>query len=285
MTILKYSFLSILLTASLWACGGDEAADPSTGTGAGGNAGQTGGAGGAGGQVGATGGAPGMGGNPGGGGASGGGDSIYSVKEGRLVDEAVVTVDGVVTALRLNDEGRYSHLVVQVAEDNGAYRSVENSGLWVYLNNTDMEPLRDAPPPVGSWVSLTGQVNHFYDQWQIQHVERLDVLGQAALPTPVVVNAADIATGGARAWVLEGSLVTVQNVEVTQLEPEAGPGDGQEGAPTNEFLITGNLRVDDYFYLRSPAPSVGDRFQSITGVLRYGNGHSKIEPRDANDYR
>ena len=72
---------------------------------------------------------------------------------------------------------------------------------------------------------------------------------------------------------------------MTEVEPEAGPGDGQDGALTNEFVVTGNLRVDDYFYLRSPAPQVGDRFGSITGVLRYGNGNSKIEPRSADDYR
>jgi len=288
MTTFKCSFLSLLLTSCLWACGGDDGSDPNTGTGAGGNAGQGGGSGGTAGQVGGTGGTPGVGtgGSPGAGGASGGGgDSIYSVKEGRLADDTLVTVDGVITALRLNADGRYSHMVLQIAEDNGSYQSVENSGLWIYLNNTDMESLRDTPPAVGSWVSVMGKVNNFYDQWQIQHVERLDVLGQGTLPTPIVVDAAEIATGGARAWALEGSLVTVQNVEVTQVEPEAGPGDGQDGAPTNEFVVTGNLRVDDYFYLKSPLPSVGDSFQSITGVLRYGNAHSKIEPRDANDYR
>ena len=125
----------------------------------------------------------------------------------------------------------------------------------------------------------------FQEQWHQNRLVHQFVLGQGAVPSPTVVNPADIATGGSRAWALEGTLVTVENVEVTEVEPEAGPGDGQEGAATNEFVVTGNLRVDDYFYLRSPAAQVGDRIGSITGVLRYGNGNSKIEPRDANDYR
>ena len=274
--------LTLFLALGLYGCGGDDE-QTTTDTGAGGNAGQPsnmGGTPGGGGQMGG-----GQGGMPGAGGGPTGGESIYTIKAGRLIDDTVVTVDGVITALRMNAEGRYSHMVLQLPSDNGNFAGVDNSGLWVYLNNTDMESLRDTPPPVGSWVSLTGQVNNFYDQWQIQHVERLDVLGQSAVPAPTIVNPADIATGGSRAWGLEGTLVTVEGVEVTEVEPEAGPGDGQDGALTNEFVVTGNLRVDDYFYLRSPAPQVGDRFGSITGVLRYGNGNSKIEPRSADDYR
>ena len=217
------------------------------------------------------------------------GSAVYTLKQGRIADESVITVDGVVTALRLNAEGRYSHLVLQVPSDNGGYRGDENSGLWVYLNNTDMEILRDNPPAVGTWVSVTGQAYNYYDQWQIHEVSRLDELGPGTLPSPIVVDAAAIATGGAQAWLLEGMLVTVQNVTVTQHEPTVGDGDGMDmdgnPVPTNEFVVTGGLRVNDFLYFAGQLPDVGSQFTSITGIVRWGNGNSKLEPRQASDYQ
>ena len=39
------------------------------------------------------------------------------------------------------------------------------------------------------------------------------------------------------------------------------------------------LRVNDLFYLANPFPAAGDNYASITGILEYRNGNSKIEPR------
>jgi hypothetical protein len=257
--------------------------------GTGGNAG-TPGTGGTGGTAGSgTGGSAGTAGNMGNmgtGGTSGTpatASDIYTVKSGNLADDTPVTVEGVVTALRLNEEGLYSHLVIQIPADHSSYRGTDNSGLWVYLNNADDERLRTMPPMAGSLVRITGQVNNFYDQMQLQHVERLETLGQAQVPEAILVTAADVATGGPRAAALEGALVTVQDVEVTEVEPTAGPGDGMDGMATYEFVVDGQLRVDDYFYRSNPLPSVGTRFSRITGILRLGNAHSKMEPRSASD--
>ena len=249
-------------------------------------------AGGAGGTGGAgAGAAGGTGGNGGGAGAGAGGTGgmqggqvdIPDVKTGLYPDDTTVSVEGVVTALRVNAEGLYSHMVLQVPTDSPNYRGVENSGLWVYLNNADNEAWRMNPPMPGTVVRLTGRTNNFYDQWQVQHVEALDVIGQANIPAAVEVSPADIATGGPRAMSLEGSLVQVRNVNVTEVEPEAGPGDGQDNMPTYEFVVDGQLRVDDYFYRIAPFPTVGTSYSSITGVLRWGNANSKIEPRSAGD--
>ena len=254
--------------------------------GTGGTAG-TPGSGGTGGTAGSgTGGSGGTAGNMGTGGTGGTpatASDIYTVKSGGLADDTPVTIEGVVTALRINDDGLYSHLVLQVPGDHSSFRGVDNSGLWVYLNNADNESLRMTPPMPGSLVRLTGQVNNFYDQMQVQHVERLEVIGQASIPQATEVNAADIATGGSRAMALEGALVSVRDVEVTEVEPTPGPGDGMDGMPTYEFVVDGQLRVDDYFYRLNPLPAVGTRFGQITGILRLGNAHSKIEPRSASD--
>jgi len=238
----------------------------------------------------------GTGNNNNGGGNNGGGNNnggmmtaqtvdIYSIKSGRLADDTPVTVSGIVTATRINADGQYSHLVLQAVPSDPAFQGVDNSGLWVYLNNADDESLKTNPPAPGSLITLTGQVNNFYDQWQVQHVETYIVQGTSTVPTPTVVNVSDVTTGGARAMALEGTLVTVQNVEVSEVEPPAGPGDGMDGAPTYEFVVDGQLRVNDYFYRMEPLPSVGTRFSEITGILRWGNAHSKLEPRSQSDYR
>jgi cysteine-rich repeat protein len=100
------------------------------------------------------------------------------------------------------------------------------------------------------------------------------------LPAPVVVNPADVATDGGRAAALESVLVRVENVTVTDIAPPLGTN---EIAPTNEFMVDGGLRVNDLMYLTSPFPTVNQTLLSITGVLDFRNGHSKLEPRNAQD--
>ena len=78
---------------------------------------------------------------------------------------------------------------------------------------------------------------------------------------------------------MEGVLVTINAASVTEVNPPAGPGDTD---PTNEFVVTGGLRVDDYIYSFT-LPSQGDQFSSITGVMRLGNADYKIIPRAADD--
>ncbi|MEE2755143.1 MAG: hypothetical protein VYA30_00725 [Myxococcota bacterium] len=237
----------------------------------------------------ATGGTGGGNGGSGGSGGAGGGNAtqvdIYDVKSGTLADDTTVSVEGVVTAVRLNADNLYSHMVLQVPVDSARYRGQANSGIWIYLNNADNEAWRMNPPMPGTLVRLTGRTNDFYGQWQIQHVEALQSIGQSVIPDPVVVPPGDISTGGPQASALEGMLVRVDDVAVIDVEPEVGPGDGQDGMPTYEFVVDGQLRIDDYFYRLTPLPTVGTRFQSIAGVLRLGNANSKIEPRGPSDIR
>jgi hypothetical protein len=100
------------------------------------------------------------------------------------------------------------------------------------------------------------------------------------LPPPVSVTAAEVATGGPRAATLESVLVKVDNVTVSDIAPPVGAGDV---APTNEFIVDGGLYVNDFLYLTSPFPTVGQTYLSITGVLELRNNNSKLEPRSAAD--
>jgi cytosine/adenosine deaminase-related metal-dependent hydrolase len=94
---------------------------------------------------------------------------------------------------------------------------------------------------------------------------------------PVVVTASDVGDGGALSEAYEAMLVRVENVAVTNENPDA-PAD------YDELLLDGLLRVDDLFApaLDNDVPR-GARFRSITGVLGRSFGHPKLWPRAASD--
>ena len=213
--------------------------------------------------------------------------SIYDIKDSSLIpDDSRVGIQGVIAALRINADNLYSHLVLQAPSNAAGYQGVEYSGTWVYLNNTDIETLRESPPAVGTYVQLIGSVKTHYDQRQLQKVEEMIVLGEnVSIPQPIDVDPSEIAINGTRAWALEGSLVRVRNVQVTNANPEPGPGDGIDGAPTNEFVVTGGLVINDFILSPLAQPQEGDSFSEITGILRYANNTFKLEPRNAGDVR
>ena len=213
--------------------------------------------------------------------------SIYQLKDqGQALEDLRVSVQGVVTSIRLNLDGEYSHLTLQVPTNAPDYSGEDFSSTWVYLNNADSEDLGMNPPAVGSYIQIIGSIKDHFGQRQLQKVEQVIVLDANEPLTPSVeVQPSDIALNGARAWALEGSLVTVRNVEVTNNNPMPGPGDGAEGAPTNEFEITGGLIVNDFIFSALPQPSNGDSYTEITGFLRYANNMFKLEPRNAQDIR
>ena len=198
--------------------------------------------------------------------------SIYSARQPSLVPDLVsVQVEGVITGVRINDDGNASHIVIQNPA-GGPY-----SGIWIYLNDNELEALPILN--VGENISISGQVEDYFGQRQINTVTAITQLGVGASVSPMVVNPADVSTNGRNALSMEGVLVTVQQINVEAVNPPAGPGDAD---PTNEFVVTGNLRVDDFFFT-FVLPMVGQQYSSITGVLRLGNGDYKLIPRDVSD--
>ena len=213
--------------------------------------------------------------------------SIYVLKDqARIPDDSRIGIQGVVASIRLNADNRYSHLVLQVPNNDPTYNGVDFSGTWVYLNNSDIETIRDNPPAVGTYVQLVGSVKTHYDQRQLQKVEEMIVLAEnVPIPEPVEVASSEIALNGSRAWALEGSLVRIRNARVTNANPEPGPGDGIDGAPTNEIEVDGGLIINDFILAGLLLPRDGDSFTEITGILRYANNTFKLEPRNAADIR
>ena len=163
---------------------------------------------------------------------------------------------------------------LQVHESEGGYQGPDNSGIFVYTQGATVQ--------AGQRINLTSATPaDWFGQRELTQVTLGSVVSSGnALPAPIVALPGDVATGGTRAAALEGVVVRVDNVTVTNVNPPVGPGDR---APTNEFEVTGGLLVNDFLYLLSPLPGPGQVLPSVTGVLNLRNGAFKLEPRSAAD--
>ena len=204
--------------------------------------------------------------NPGGSACPG---SIYDVKSGVVAAGSVIGVTGAL----VTGVGATGYFL-QVAPGSAGYRGADDSGVFVYTGGRPMVAR-------GDLVNLaSATVSAFFGQIQLTRTTATVVSSGNPIPTPVMVTAAEVATGGTRAAALEGVVVQVGAVAVTDVAPAPGAADT---APTNEFVVAGALRIDDFLHLAAPFPALGERYASIAGVLAFRNGDSKLLPRDAVD--
>jgi hypothetical protein len=149
------------------------------------------------------------------------------------------------------------------------------SGIQVFVANAGS--LQIAP---GDQITLTGTYDEYFDMSQIEVADAsLIVVGSSGpAPAPELVDAAMIATDGAMTEEYESVLVTVENVTVT----DENPDDPEE---FGEFVVTGGLRIDDLFFSMDDwtKPAIGQGYASITGLLVYDFSNFKLEPRDPAD--
>jgi len=195
--------------------------------------------------------------------------TIYDIKSGVVAPGAVVSLTN-----RLVTGRATTGFFLQVKSTDPDYAGSDNSGVYVY------DPANTVK--LGDRVSISSTtVSSFNGQIQLITPVTTVVSSLAeAGPAPVVALPADVATGGTRAAKLESVIVQVANTTVTSVTPPLGAGDV---APSNEFVVGGSLRVNDYLYLISPFPVVGLPFTSLTGILELRNGDSKLELRSAAD--
>ncbi len=179
-------------------------------------------------------------------------------------------------------------VLVTGANANGFFLQVDPptagrdfSGLYAFAPNSGLTQGDRVDIPIAL-------VSNYFGQVQLQNTPAAGDGGIVIrssgnpVPAPVLVDAAELASNdGGLATRLEGVLVRVENVSVVSISPDAGAGDR---APFNEFVVTGGLRVNDFFFVPTPFPSVGQTFSSITGVLNFRNSNFKIEPRAVTDY-
>jgi hypothetical protein len=196
--------------------------------------------------------------------------TIPAIQQGEVEIGTLVQIENAIASsgLTWSDDSTASFFVQ--TSDGGPY-----SGIEIFV--ADTAGLDVAP---GDQVTVTGTYFEHFDMSQIEVAGASAIMigGSGPAPAPELVDPAMIAAGGAMSEQYEGVLVMVEDVTVTDQNPDAPMEFG-------EFAITGNLRVDDEFFAMQDwtKPTVGTAYASITGPLVFGFGNFKLEPREAAD--
>ncbi len=200
--------------------------------------------------------------------------TIYAIKLGQTpAGTAVALSNALVTAV--GSTGYF----LQVSPSDVGYDGGDYSGVFVYAPSSGVLPGDRLNIPSATPSSYFGQIQLTGSLSAADGGVTVASSGNA-LPAPALVNPVDVATDGGRAAALEGVLIRVDAVTVTDIAPAPGTSDT---APTNEFVINGSLRVNDYLFLTTPFPAINQSYLSLTGVLDLRNGNSKLEPRFDSD--
>jgi len=180
----------------------------------------------------------------------------------------------------------------------GANRDQENfyiedpaGGQWsgIYVRG----PSGTSGVGMGDEVTVTGTVEEYYQKTRLV-ADSVSKTGTASVPDPVLATCEQINDDGALAESLEGVLVKVENVVVTQ-----AVFPGSDSKDHGDFLVAALAQPDaelvvgwDFEYAYSCPPDhtevcdaandqrrAGDAFESITGPLDYAYDHFRLQPR------
>lgn len=194
--------------------------------------------------------------------------TVYDVKSGTFVGERVNVPGLVVTAVASNG------FFAQLPPGASGYAGASGSGVFVFPSIASL-------PARGDRVTIT---NALVETWfgQIQLTDptwTVDASGVVVPATALTQTEIEQMVAEGSATGFEGVLVQVENVTVTDVSPEPGPGDTGDG----ELELAGGLRVDDLLYALQPSPNVGHVYSRLTGPVVWRNERLKLLPRDAND--
>ncbi|HEV8325471.1 MAG TPA: lamin tail domain-containing protein [Myxococcota bacterium] len=191
-------------------------------------------------------------------------------------DSSIVTInDVIVTAVETTPAGARKSFFIQ--EQTGA---PEYSGVFVFVPTSAVGMWN---VEIGDVINITAEFTEFDGGVGPETVTELDFVSDVtivssgnALPAPVMVDPADVATGGALSEQFEGVLVQVIDVSVVALDAMFGV-----------FILNDpmfGLQVDDFLFAYT-LPTVGTTFSSITGVMTF-NAFAQLAqllPRDLAD--
>lgn len=197
--------------------------------------------------------------------------TIYDVKQG--VATGLVAIENVLLVSCWQNRG----YTAQTLPADPSYIGDEFSGVYIVDNNADCDNVNQTPKP-GNRVNLVGVAGDFFGQKQLSDTYFNVLSTDNLLPVPVNASTSSLATIGAAP--LDAVLVVVNNVTVTDVDVPAVSGDSD---PTNEYILNGELHVDDLLYLTSPFPQLNDVFASLTGIMTYRFNTSKLLPRYSSD--
>lgn len=198
----------------------------------------------------------------------GGDRNIYDIQDPQCPDHITpepTEAPGVDIALKgVIVTGVFSDTLFVQEANGGPY-----SGMAIFLHGMVLEEVVR-----GTVLNLDGGYTEYFDNTQL-FLQNWEIVKQGDAPEPFQVShPAHVATGGEMAEMMEGVLISVEDLATIHTKPDCPQDWG-------EFLVTGELRVDDLGILWDAR--LGDHFDRITGPLYYGFGNYKIEPRDDKD--
>lgn len=157
----------------------------------------------------------------------------------------------------------------------GIVTGVAPLGRHYYLGETVSEPFSgikiEGPSlrrRVGEFVFVKGIVAEIFDETRILETS-CTIAGTATPPAPAAVTIAELEADGEK-W--EGVAVRIDGVRVESRTDQYG--EFQIADATGEGFV-----VDDEFFTSYMA-DVDDTFTSLTGLVSYGFGSHRLEPRD-----
>ncbi len=189
--------------------------------------------------------------------------TIPAIKRGEVASGKAVSLPGVVVVAVGPDF--YTVQTAGPAEEFG--------GLYVFTGTSGTKPA------AGALVDLSGTVDEYFGQTQLASSTFTVLPTPGTIPEPLVIAPADAAAGGPKEAAYESLLVEVRDVAVIDAAPTPEVNGTATENVDNEFVVTGDLRVDDALYQISPQPVVGQTFPTLRGVLRYAWNKNKLLPR------
>jgi imidazolonepropionase-like amidohydrolase len=177
--------------------------------------------------------------------------------------------------------GVYVTAVRPAAGDPGFYVQDESgeplTGILVFTGSGS------TPVEVGNRVTVAGTYDEYFDVSEIVASSvTVEDAGTTLPVAPITVDPVDVANGGALAEAYESMLVTVLDVTITDINPDA-PDD------FDELAIDGGLRVDDALSDAQTGSGFGNdcpngtMFDQITGVMGFSFDDRKLFPRGVAD--
>jgi hypothetical protein len=195
---------------------------------------------------------------------------------GLVIDAVVVSPRWVVSKDSTTGEPKlYGYIVMDAG--------LPTAEAWRGIAITVTPDLNPTAWAIGDVLSLTGDHQEYYCFTQFK-VTAVTPMGTGVVPQPVEIDPADLGSQDpTTAEKYEGVLVTVKNVEVTET-----PHNGSDSKDHGAFKITGGLIVANDFHVAymstgSDDRTLGDKFDSITGVVKFSYGEYIVTPRFDSD--
>ena len=148
------------------------------------------------------------------------------------------------------------------------------AGIYIYDNSFS--------PVVGDEVTVSGTINEYYSFTQLIDLTSYTVNSSGNAVPAKDITTVELANGCTESGEsLEGMLVRVQNVEVTQVDLTYNEWAVDDGSGPCQIDDGGSSAMFDGVF---PAPDVGDMYMGIVGVVDYSYSAFGILPRFGSDF-